>query len=390
MNTYDIQYYDLLSRAGISGAKQLQGFIDNVVMEKYNELSIDGFAFAPEMQLEFTYEQIQKELGLNPMAAYVDLDSDTVPDGKQGATIHRGTIPRMKKVEFYNEDKYRKMLITEQRFGANSDRAMSAAVRDLFVTTDNLIGGHVNSLSYQRHQLVSTGKFTITQENNPNGSLHGVTFASHVPKANVKKLDASGGNAWWNYMGAEGSYADPIKDMVEMYDTARRAGVRGHFEVNYNFLTRILNHTKVLASIGINLLPAADSAAQSAYAGTLSRNRKKEVLAELVGAPIVEREHLVATQVYNKTTKAMENKVVDAFEEGVVVFVPDGNIGEIITVEPIAIAGGTYANFLGGRGLLTVGLDAVKKCQSFNTEMTSLLVPSMPQHMWYLYPESFN
>lgn len=385
MNTYDIQFYDLLSRAGISGAKQLQGFIDEVVMQKYNNLDIEGFAFAPEMQLEFTYEQVQKELGLNPMAAYVDRDSDTVPDGKAGATIHRGTIPRMKKVEFYNEDKYRKMLILEQRFGANSDRAMKAAVRDLFITSDNLIGGHINSLSYQRHQLVSTGKFTITQQNNPNGSLHGTTFASHVPTANVNTL--TGQQRWWTDAAKtiEGTAADPIANLVEIVDISRRNGIRGHFEVNYNHLTKTLKHSKVVANIGINILPAADATAQASYAGNLSRNRKKEIFAELVGAPIVEREHLVATQVYNKTTKAMENKVVDAFEENVFVFVPDGNIGEVITVEPIAIAGGTYAQFLDGRGLLTVDVDAVKKCQGFHTEMTSLLVPSMPQTWRYLY-----
>lgn len=388
MNTYDIQFYDLLSRAGISNGRQLQGFIDNVVMQKYNELSIEGFTFAPEMQLEFTYEQVQKELGLNPMAAYVDLDSETVPDGKQGATIHRGTIPRMKKVEFYNEDKFRKMLITEQRFGANSDRAMNAAVRDLFITTDGLIGGHVNSLSYQRHQLVSTGKFTITPENNPNGSLHGVTFASHVPSANVTKL--AGTKRWWTNEDktTEGSAADPIADLVAIVDTARRAGVRGHFEVNYNYLTKVLNHSAVAKKIGINALPASVQEVQVSYVSTFSRDRKKAAFDELVGAPIVEREHLVATQVYNKTSKSMENKVVDAFEENVFVFVPDGNIGEVITVEPITVGGGTYANFLGGRGLLTVGVDPVKKCQGFYTEMTSLLVPTMPQHMWYIYPNN--
>ena len=388
MNTYDIQFYDLLSRAGISNGRQLQGFIDNVVMQKYNDLSIEGFTFAPEMQLEFTYEQVQKELGLNPMAAYVDLDSETVPDGKQGATIHRGTIPRMKKVEFYNEDKFRKMLITEQRFGANSDRAMNAAVRDLFITTDNLVGGHVNSLSYQRHQLVSTGKFTITPENNPNGSLHGVTFASHVPSANVKRL--AGQSRLWTdaERTVEGSNSDIIKELVEIKDIARRAGVRGHFEVNYNYLTRVLNHSAVAKKIGINALPASAPEVQVSFVSTFSRDRKKSAFEELVGAPIVEREHLVATQVYNRSTKAMENKVVDAFEENVFVFVPDGNIGEVITVEPITVGGGTYANFLGGRGLLTVGVDPVKKCQGFYTEMTSLLVPTMPQNMYYLYPNN--
>ena len=244
MNTYDIQFYDLLSRAGKAEGKRLQAFIDNQVMQKYNELDIPGFAFAQDMQLDFTYEQIQKELGLNIMASYVDLDSPAIPDAPQGAILHTGRIPRMKKVEYYNEDKYRKMLIAEQRFGANSDRVFESALSELFITADNLIGGHINSLSYQRHQIVSTGKFTLTAENNPNG-IKGLTFASHVPTANVNTL--SGTKRWWTNeeKTTEGSAATPVEDVVAMVETARAKGVKGHFEVNAATLTKILNHSKV-------------------------------------------------------------------------------------------------------------------------------------------------
>lgn len=380
MNTYDIQFYDLLSRAGKAEGKRLQAFIDNQVMQKYNELDIPGFAFAQDMQLDFTYEQIQKELGLNIMASYVDLDSPAIPDAPQGAILHTGRIPRMKKVEYYNEDKYRKMLIAEQRFGANSDRVFESALSELFITADNLIGGHINSLSYQRHQIVSTGKFTLTAENNPNG-IKGLTFASHVPTANVNTLSST--KRWWTNeeKTTEGSAATPVEDMVAMVETARAKGVKGHFEVNAATLTKILNHSKVAGVIGINALPASTAEAQAAFAATFSRARKKAILEELVGASIVEIDHKVVTQ---KITKgAVENVLFDSFDANVVVFVPDGNLGEIITVEPIAIEGGKYATFLGGRGLLTVGADYVKKCQSFNTEMTSLVVPNLPQYMWY-------
>ena len=382
MNNYDIQVYDLLSRAGISGARQLQDFIDNQVMQKYNELDIPGFQFAATNQLDFTYEQVQGEYALNVMASYVDLDSPATPDAAKGATIATGRIPRMKKVEYYNEDKIRKMRILEDFKGVNSDDVRAAAIADLFVTADKLIGGHVNSISYQRHQIVSTGQFTLTAENNPNG-IKGVTFASHVPAANKETL--SGNARWWTdaEKTTEGSAANPIADLIKMVEVARRKGVRGHFEVNYNFLTKVLNHSKVVATIGINALPAAAADAQAAYAGILGRAKKKAALEELIGATIVEIDHMVATQ---KVVKGVvENNLTDAFAGDVVVFVPDGTLGEILTVEPIAIAGGTYARFLGGRGLLTVDADFQKKIQSFNTEMTSLVVPSLPQYFWYLY-----
>ena len=385
MNAFDIQVYDLLSRAGISGGRQLQNFIDNQVMQKYNELNIPGFTFAADMQLDFTYEQLQKTAGINVMANYYDLDSPAIPNGTEGFVVATGRIPRMKMVEYYNEDKYRKLLIAEQRFGASSDRVVNAAVEALFNTADTLVGGHTNALTYQRHQIVSTGKFTLNSTNNPNG-LVGLTFASHVPSANINTL--SGAKRWWtdSEYATEGTAADPIADMIAMVEVARQKGVKGHFEVNASYLDKVLKHSKVVAAIGANLFPMAENA--SASAAYLSRAKKIEVLSEIVGAPIDAIDAVVATEVYNKSAKALERKMIDAFEANVVVFVPDGNLGEILTVEPIAIDGGTYATFYGGRLLLTVDVDAKYKCQSFNTEMTSLVVPNKPQYMWYLKPNA--
>ena len=382
--TYPVQFYDLLSRAlGGNDGRRLQGFLDNVVAKKYNQLNIPGFKFAAEMQLDFTYEQLQKTAGINVMAQYLDVDSPATPIGTEGAVIATGRIPRMKMVEYYNEDKYRKLLIAEQRFGAGSDRVVTAAVDALFNTASNLVGGHTNSLTYQRHQVVSTGKFTLNSTNNPNG-LVGLTFSSHVPTANINTL--SGTKRWWTdaAYATEGSAADPIADMIAMVEVAREKGIEGHFEVNASFLDKVLKHSKVVAAIGANLFPtAADSAAAAAY---LSRARKIEVLADIVGARIDAIDAKVATEVYNKGTKALERKMMDAFEANVLVFVPNGEIGEILTVEPIAIEGGTYATFYGGRLLMTVDVDAKYKCQSFNTEMTSLVVANRAHEMFYLKP----
>ena len=386
MNTYPVQFYDLLSRAlGGNDSRRLQGFLDNVVAQKYNELNIPGFKFADEMQLDFTYEQLMKSAGINVMAQYLDLDSPATPIGTEGAVIATGRIPRMKMVEIYNEDKYRKLLIAEQRFGAGSDKVVNSAVKALFNTAVTLVGGHTNSITYQRHQVVSTGKFTLNSTNNPNG-LMGLTFSAHVPAGNTTTL--SGQKRWWTdaTYATEGTNADPIADLIAMVETAQEKGVEGHFEVNKAYLTKILGHSKVVAAIGANLWPMAENA--SASASYLSRAKKLEALAEIVGAEIVEIDARVATEVWNKTTKALERKNIDAFEANVVVFVPNGQIGEILTVEPIAIDGGTYATFYDGRLLMTVDVDAKFKCQSFNTEMTSLVVANRAHEMFYLKPNA--
>lgn len=390
MNTYGKQFYDLLSRAlGGNDAKRLQGFLDDVMAKKYNKLELDGFSFAPDMQLDFTYEQIQKELGLNVMAQYVDVDSPAIPYGAEGFSIGTGKIPRMKGVEYFNEDKLRKQLILEERFGASGDRVQESAVNNLFMTIDKLIGGHTNSMTYQRHQIVSAAKLTLTDTNNPNG-IQNVTFASHVPAANIQTL--TGSKRWWTAV-SEGEYktpgadCDPIGDLKKMVKKAKDKGVRGHFEVENSYMDQVLNHPKVIAAIAVSKFPlAAQETAQAAVA-LIPDADKESTLAKIVGASFKRIDSMVSTEKWDSSQKKLVRKTFKAFEENVLVFVPDGSLGQILAVEPISV-GGVQGSFYGGRLQLTVDNDYLKKCQGFYTEMTVLAVPDKPQYMWYIHPYS--
>ena len=387
MDTFTLEYYDLLSRA-LAPGQSVQSFLDDTMARKYNGLQLDGFAFEPFMQNDTAYTQIVSELALNATAQYYDIDSPAIPDAAPGLKSYTGSIPRMKKVEYFNEAKIREMRRLEDRRSIALTAVREAAYQQLFITVDKLIGGHTNALTFQRHQVVSTGKFTINAANNPKG-IQGVTLDFHVPAAN-KTTIAVTNNKWWTNADktSEGSASDPVKDMEALVEKARMAGVRGHFEIEIDYLKAILNHSAVIAKIGIVVLPAAAAAQQSSYAGVMSYEAKKERLEQLVGAPIKAIDSIVAIDKIDKDNKVIGKTNTRAFEQNVVVFVPDGEIGTVKTVEPIAIAGGNYASFYGGKLLLIIGADFVYKCQSFNTEMTSLVVPNVPQYMWYLYPNN--
>ena len=390
MNAYDITFYDLLSRAlGENTSSALQSFLNETMAVKYNALQLDGFEFDPFMQDDFTFEQIVAELGINAAAQYYDLDSPAIPDKVSGAKAYTGKIPRMKKVEYFNEDKLRKMLIVENRRDVSADRIAEIAYEQLFVTVDRLVGGHTNALTFQRHQAVSSGKFIINGTNNTNG-IAGVTVDYHVPAAN--KTTLSGTARWWtsstHTQANEGSNSDPVADLMGEVNKARIAGVRGHFEVELDYFKEVLGHSKVVAAIGVAALPAADASTQASYAGVMGYERKKEVLETIIGAPIKTIDSLVAIQKVDAATKSIVTSNTRAFNQNVFVFVPDGNIGVVKTVRPIAVDGGVYGQFYDGRLLLTVGADYVKKCQSYNTEMTSLVIPTAVSYFWYLFPNA--
>lgn len=388
MDAYQIQFYDLLSRA-LAPGESIQTFLDNTMALKYNGLQLDGFTFEPFMQTDFTFEQVFAEVGLNATAQYYDLDSPALPDGTAGFKSYTGKIPRMKKVEYFNEDKLRKMKLVEDRRSTTPAQVAEIAYQQLFITVDNLIGGHTAALTYQRHQAVSKGKFAINASNNPKG-IKNVVIDYHVPGDNKTTLE--GTRRWWtsstHTAGNEGAASDPVGDLTAIVKTARNKGVRGHFEVNLDYFKECLYHSAVLSLIGVSMLPTSDSTAQVAYARIQPYETLKARLEALIGAPIKAIDSLVSVESIDKTEKAFTRANVDAFDKDVWVFVPDGEIGVVKTVEPIAIEGGQYGSFYGGKLLLTVGVDYVKKCQSYNTEMTSLVIPTVPQYMWYLFPNA--
>lgn len=389
MNAYNIQFYDLLSRAlGGSESKHIQGFLDDVMARKYNALQLDGFAF-DEMQTDFAYEQIQREMSITPMANYYDLDSPAIPRGTEGLKSWTGKIPRMKDVEYLNEDKIRKQLLLEQRIAAiGSDRVIRGAMETLFVTVDKLIGGHTNSLTFQRHQMVSKGKFEITYSNNPKG-VNGLSFSAHVPSANIVTKTSTA--KWWTdtTYATEGNAANPIGDMQALVEKANDAGLAAfHFEVEKAYFKKILNHSKVLSAIALNLFPTGDVTSTANAVAVMADDVKKRALESVVGCPFKVIDSVVSKEAPVKASQDFTIVNMKAFEPNVLVLVPDGQIGRVLTVEPIALPGGTYGQFYDGRLLLTIGVDPVKKCQSFNTEMTSLVVPEVPQYMWYLYPNN--
>ena len=384
MNTNPIEFYNPLAIA-LDGAR-LQDFVDEV-LAKYNALQVDGFRFNDDLLPDFTYEQVQRERGLDVMAQYVDLDSPAIPVGYPGETIATGKIPRMKAVEYYNEDKLRKLRLLEDRRSVSRSEIVSRAGVALGEIFLRLVGRHTNSITYQRHQMVSRGALTLTDTNNPQG-IKNATFSAHVPSQNKTTLADTA--RWWtdSTLAVEGSAADPVADLKAMVQGARRKGVsRGHFEVNYDYLDAILGHSKVIAAIASNLYPlATDASVAAAAVSNVERDRKVEVLGLIVGAKFVAWDTQSSVEKWDNTNKKLVRPVFDAFESNVVVYVPDGNIGEILTVEPILLEDGEYAYYYGRKLAITIGKDYVKKCLSYNSEMTTLVVPDKPQLMFYLFP----
>lgn len=383
MEVRDASFYDLMAR-GLPDISY-QEFVDRYLAEIQNGRKTDGFEWDPDMQIDFTYAQIQAELGIATMPTYVDIDSPGVYKSTDGFELSTGKIPRFKHGYAINEKKLREEMIIAQRTGRYSNNLQMSMMEILFDNTQKLITGNYNALTYQRDQMVSTGKFTLTADNNPSG-IKGITFKANVPEGN--KTTLSGAERWFtDANGTEGTSSNPIKNLKEKGKTLRRLGVINfHWEVDDETFEMCLGHSKIRAAVVANMYPLASSEQVAAISANLDDNTLKTILERIIGAPIKVVDNIVAVEKFNKETGEVTKKQIRSFAPNVWVLVPDGSLGSIKSVEPIVVPdpAARIAYFDGGRTVLKQWFITLTNTQYIESESTQLVVPDKPKYMFYL------
>lgn len=373
MNTRDKGFYDLLG-LGL-GERTYQGFVDSTMADFQNTRKTDGFDWSPDIQMGFTYEQIEAELGLASIPTFVDVDSPGAYKERQGISLGMGSIPRGKHGFAINEKILREEMIIAQRTGRYSNGLGEKMLDILFDSTSDLIKGNYAGLTLQRDQMVSTGMFELTAENNPDG-LRSMQFKASIPTKNITTLPSA--KQWFGSEGKEKAGSDPIGDLRDIVDKMEDAHVENfHFEVDKKTFRQALTHTKVLDAIATNLYPATQNATPSVLVANLGREAQKLALESVIGAPIV---------VKNNIVKIEGKGEIRTFKENVWALVPDGSLGDIKAVQPIFVAdpGARIAEYDGGRTVLKQWFNTSTNTQYIESELTALCVPSRPKHMFQL------
>lgn len=390
MRTNVKSYYDLLG-VGLGGYT-FQEFVDRF-QEKYNVPQTDGFGWDPEIQIDYTYEQLIASLGIVTLPVYVDADSEGLDKSLGEFKIGTNQIPTQKHRYPLSAKMLRERMLMVQKFGeaALNQETQNALLELLYESTDKLLAGNRNALTHQRMQVVSKGQFTIDVANNPRG-IKGLTFDFGIPAANKETL--SGENRWWKNAehtpANQGTSSDPLLYLKNKRKAMRKAGFpNGHFEIAADLFDDLLTHTKVLERIGLALYPMAASAtnpgtAAQGYATNMTDEAKKAAIESIIGCPIVPRDSRAAVEKFDDATKAIKATTIENFDPLNVAFVPDGQIGTIKSVKPIVFTDDTtmrYAWYDGGRTLLTQRFESKTRSMYVESEMAVLCVPNMPQYM---------
>ena len=390
----------LMTSRGITDSKTFEAYLKAVFSKRESQdENFAGFEWdAP--QIDFTYEMLQAEKQIEVMASYVDLNSPALPSGHTTKIeTLKGSIPRMKYAIVRGENDYRKQLITLNEVksvaafrNTNESTAVSAFLaKQLFFSIDEIYASFKNSLNYQIGQMKSAAELSLTDDNNPRGSIR-ATFKAQVPVANHIKKQWFTKNSQGVYTEVGGS--DPITDIRDFVRELRWKA-NGYelvtIEISERYLYKLLSHSEVLKAIGyattglgLRYSKANDENAVAVAKG-MSLDAQKAALKTLLEADeLITNKTVCGVEKLNKVTRKYERKAVDAFNNDVILIRPMGTIGVIKNVVPLrpdgqAIVGGVY----GGRGIIEYIYNRDTREQRWQGELTALAVPTRPNDMYY-------
>lgn len=389
-----------MTSKGITDSKTFEAYLKEVFSKRESQdENLVGFEWdAP--QLDFTYEMLTAQKQIEVMASYVDLNSPALPAGHSlDLKTLSGSIPRMKYAVVRGENDYRKQMIAlnEIKSVANfANRSETEAVsgfisKQLFCSIDEIMASFKNSLNYQVGQMKSTAKLTLTDKNNPRGSVR-TTFSAQVPDENFI-------NKEWFTKAANGTVtevenSDPIGDLRDFIRELRWKA-NGYenvtVEMSEKYLYKLLTHSAVLKAVGYISTGVALRYSKSndenaiAVAKGLSLELQKEAFKRLIECDeLITSKTQCGIESLNTSTRKYERNFVDAFDTEVILVRPSGIIGKIKNVVPLrpdgqAIVGGVY----GGRGIIEYVYNRDTREQRWQGELTALAVPVRPQDMYY-------
>ena len=394
----DAQFYDFIGQGLASmgyvdnGVASLDMYLQDMFAEKWNAertYSQLGFPLDPDIKLHPTYEQIEATIRPYTMAGYVDYDSDGPTKSTDGIMLKSGELPIFKHEVYLDRKKIRdKMMLVDELGGMRQD--IIDAVMDLFFTsTDTLIGGNFNTVQFQRHQIVGNGgKLIINAENNPYGLPLEIDFG--VPAKNkttsVWYTKDSSGNVIQS--PAVGVSIDPIKVAQKIPEDAEEIDFMpaGHWECSKKTKKDILAmpYWRVMYAIA-NRPDITKDSVRVAWANTQEDDVVWTYIQSKIGN-ITVIDSVGSVEYIDPRTRKAAYHNIQAFPEGVLVYVPDGDIGSVQAGKHVWIDSGNTrsALFDGGRTLIREILDGEHMTIKTKSEAQVLCVPNATRWFYYL------
>lgn len=383
------EFYDLIGQ-GLNnmGYTSFSEYINDMFAEKYNAeqtFAQMGFPLNPALPIQPTYEQLDATIRPYTMATYVNEDSDGPTKSTDGLSLKMGGLPIFKHEYTIGRKTLREQMILADRIGSVTPEIADVAVQQLFITTDDLLGGNYNTFRYQRHQIVSNeGKLVIDAHNNPLGVSIQIDF--NVPAKN--KISAIAYTVDSDGKVTEKANANLLKTLKDVRHNARKKDncPAGHYEVAYNTWQEVVSLPSLRQLYMTDKQPLVAEKDRATLAELVTEDAFKAWFEKQIGAKIEVVDFIGQVERFDPKQKKMVYDDCPGFKEGVFVYVPDGAIGDAQFGKPIVMQtpGARVSLFDGGRTLLRQVFNDENMMQTIKSEVSGLIVPNKTRWMYYV------
>lgn len=400
MMTRDKQFYDIVAKGLASmgyvdknGVSALQYYIQDMFANKYNAertFANLGFPLNPNIPINPTYEQIEASIRPYTMATYVDIDSDGATKSTDGMSLKMGGLPTFKHEVTLSRKILREKMMLANAIGSTTPEIETTIMELLFNGIDDLLGGNYNTIAYQRHQVVSKkGVLTVGANNNPLGIPLEIDFEVPSKNKKVSKWYTKSSEGVITQDSKVGVSVDPIKIMRDTKRDSQQKDFapQGHWEVSKTTWDDMLLMPYFRNMYVMYARPdITDANNRTAFGALVDDETIKSFIEARIGAPITVIDAISAVEKFNTTTKKVEYTNLQSFEEGVLVYVPDGAIGDVQCGKPIYMQtpGARTALYDGGRTLIRQLFNDETMTQVIKSEVTGLCVPNKVRWMYYI------
>lgn len=391
------EFYDVVGQGlaglGYSGDSAFDLWVNDMFAEKYNaERTFEqmGFPLNPDIKINPTYEQMEVTIRPYTMAAYVDIDSDGPTKSTDGLMLKMGGLPTFKHETVLNRKMLREKALLAEQIGRYTPEMEALVMELLFNNTDVLLGGNYNTFRYQRNQIVSNfGKLVIDKSNNPLGITMELDFG--VPSKNIQtsKWYTRAANGKVSQIADVGNTILPIEVMQDVKENAEEIDFAGpgHWECSKKTWRALKKLPYFLNGYVIAKRPdITDEDVRLAYGSTIPERDIKAYIEDAINATITVIDDQAFIEKFNDKTRKIDTKGLISFNDDVLVYVPDGAIGDAQFGKPVVMQtpGARVSLYDGGRTLLRQVFNDENMVQVVKSEVTGLCVPNKTRHMYYL------
>lgn len=394
----DAQFYDFIAQGLASlgyvegGRASLQMYLNDMFAEKWNAektYANMGFPLDPDIKLNPTYEQIEAVIRPYTMAAYVDYDSDGPSKSVDGATLKTGEINIFKHEVYLDRKKIReKMALVDMLGGMRSD-IVDAVMNLFFTSVDSLIGGNFNTVQFQRHQIVGNeGKLVIDGINNPYGLPFELDFGVPAKNKHTSTWFYKDNNNNVVQVSGIGKGINPINVCQKIVEDAEENDFapEGHWECSKktkNDLIAMPFFREMFATV--NRPDITKDTLRISWSNTVPKETIWNFIQEQIGRiEVVDK--VGAIEFINPKTHKAQYHNIQAFREGVLVYVPNGEIGTVQSGKLVAIDDGSTrtAYYDGGRTMIREVRNGEKMTIKVKSESQTVCVPNLTRWFYYL------